>query len=111
MNRAFSLMMVLLAATAALPAAAQESGGLRLGNSPLATLGVIEANRGCPVSSTSVTVGINKAFATGSTATQLLGTVAGTTGSSGTVAHRNLTAALSAAGIGSARMSSIAIVG
>jgi hypothetical protein len=83
MNRAFSLMMVLLTAGVALPAAAQESGGLRLGNNPLATLGVIEANRGCPLSSTSVTVGINKSFGTGSAATQRLGTVAGATGSSG----------------------------
>jgi hypothetical protein len=35
------------------------------------------------LSSTSVTVGVNKAFATGSSATQGLGTVAGSTGSGG----------------------------
>ena len=84
MNRAFSLTLVLLSVTAALPAAAQESGGLHLrGSNPLATLDVIDANRGCPLSSTSVTVGVNKAFGTGSSATQQLGTVAGANGSSG----------------------------
>ena len=44
---------------------------------------MIEANRGCPLSSTSVTVGVNKAFATGSSANQQLGTLAGPTGSGG----------------------------
>jgi hypothetical protein len=83
MNRAISLTLVLLAITAALPAAAQESGGLRLGNNPLATLDVIDANRGCPLSSTSVTVGVNKAFGRGSSATQQLNTVAGPTGNGG----------------------------
>ncbi len=77
MNRAISLTLVLLAATAALPAAAQESGGLRLQSSASATLAAIDANRGCPLSSTSVTVGVNKAFGTGSSATQQLGTAAG----------------------------------
>ena len=87
MNRATSLALALLAITAALPAAAQESGGLRLrsnpGNNPLATLGLIDANRGCPLSSTSVTVGINKAFGTGSLAAQQLGTSSGPTGNGG----------------------------
>jgi hypothetical protein len=87
MNRATGLTLVILAITAALPAAAQESGGLRLrsnpGNNPLATLDLINANRGCPLSSTSVTVGVNKAFGTGSSATQRLGTFAGSTGNSG----------------------------
>jgi hypothetical protein len=83
MNRAISLTLVLLAITAALPAAAQESGGLRLGNNPLATLDVIDANRGCPLSSTSVTVGVNKAFGRGSSANQQLNTVAGPTGNGG----------------------------
>ena len=83
MNRALSLTLVLLSVTAALPAAAQERGGLRLGNNPLATLDVIDANRGCPLSSTSVTVGVNKAFGTGSSAMQRLGTVSGVTGNSG----------------------------
>ena len=84
MNRALSLTLVLLSVTAALPAAAQESGGLHLrGSNPLATLDVIDANRGCPLSSTSVTVGVNKAFGTGSSAMQRLGTVSGVTGNSG----------------------------
>jgi hypothetical protein len=85
MTRAISLTLVLLATTAALPAAAQDSGGLRLRGNPIATLDQIEANtsRGCPLSSTSVTVGVNKAFGTGSSATQGLRTVAGSTGNSG----------------------------
>ena len=85
MTRSISLTLVLLATTAALPAAAQDSGGLRLRGNPIATLDQIEANtsRGCPLSSTSVTVGVNKAFGTGSSATQGLRTVAGSTGNSG----------------------------
>jgi hypothetical protein len=85
MTRAISLTLVLLATTAALPAAAQDSGGLRLRGNPIATLDQIEADtsRGCPLSSTSVTVGVNKAFGTGSSATQGLRTVAGSTGNSG----------------------------
>ena len=77
MNRAISLTVVLLAVTAALPAAAQESGGLRLRGNGSATRAAIDANRGCPVSRTSVTVGVNKAFGTGSSANQQLGTAAG----------------------------------
>jgi hypothetical protein len=76
MSRAISLSLVLLAVTAALPAAAQESGRLRLRGNASATLSAIDANRGCPLSSTSVTVGVNKAFGTGSLATQQLGTAA-----------------------------------
>jgi hypothetical protein len=83
MTRATSLALAFLAITAALPAAAQESGGLRLRGNPLATLDLIDANRGCPLSSTSVTVGVNKAFGAGSSATQGLGTFAGATGSRG----------------------------
>jgi hypothetical protein len=83
MNRAISLTLALLVITAALPAAAQESGGLRLRNDPLATLGVIDTNRGCPLSKTSVTLGVNKAFARGLSTTQQLNTVAGPTGSGG----------------------------
>jgi len=77
MTRAFSLTLVLLAITAALPASAQESGGLRLRGTPSATLNEIDANRGCPLSRTSVTVGVNKAFGTGSLANQQLSTAAG----------------------------------
>jgi len=83
MSRALSLTLLLLSVTAALPAAAQERGGLRLGSDPLATLDVIDANRGCLLSSTSVTVGVNKAFGTSSSATQRLGTMAGPTSSGG----------------------------
>ena len=85
MTRAISLTLVLLAITAALPAAAQESGGLRLRSNPLATLDQIDADasRGCALSSTSVTVGVNKAFGIGSSATQQLGTFAGPAGKSG----------------------------
>jgi hypothetical protein len=83
MQRAISLALAMLAITAILPAAAQESGGLRPRSNPVATLEQIDANRGCPLSSTSVTVGVNRAFATGSSATQHLGTAAGPTGNAG----------------------------
>jgi hypothetical protein len=85
MTRAISLTLALLAIAAALPAAAQDSGGLRLRSNPLATLDQIDADtsRGCALSSTSVTVGVNKAFGIGSSATQQLGTFAGSAGKSG----------------------------
>jgi hypothetical protein len=83
MNRVIGLALALLALTAALPAAAQESGGLRLRGNSSATLALIDANRGCRLSSTSVTVGVNKAFATGSSATQRLGSFPGATGAGG----------------------------
>jgi len=85
MTRAISLTLVLLALTAALPAAAQDSGGLRLRSNPLATLNQIDTDtsRGCALSSTSVTVGVNKAFGIGSSATQQLGTFAGSAGTAG----------------------------
>jgi len=65
--------MVLLALLAAFPAMAQERGGLAMRNQSL-TLEKIEANQGCPLSATSVTVGVNKATAFGSSAQQQLGT-------------------------------------
>jgi hypothetical protein len=85
MSRAISLTLALLAITAALPAAAQESGGLRLRGNPIATLDQIDADvsRGCALSSTSVTVGVNKAFGIGSSATQQLGSFAGSASKSG----------------------------
>jgi hypothetical protein len=85
MKRATGLTLVILAVTAALPAAAQESGGLRLGSNPFATLNQIDTDvsRGCALSSTSVTVGVNKAFGTGSSATQGLSTFAGSGSKSG----------------------------
>jgi hypothetical protein len=66
-------LAVLPALLSALPALAQDRGGLRLTSSSV-TLGEIEANQGCPLSSTSVTVGLNKAMGTRSSAQQQLGT-------------------------------------
>jgi hypothetical protein len=77
MTRITSLALALLAITVSLPAAAQDRGGLRARSNPYATLDQIEANRGCPLSSTSVTFGVNKAFATGSSAGQQLTTAGG----------------------------------
>jgi hypothetical protein len=83
MYRAPSLALAMLAITAILPAAAQDGGGLRLRGNPAAMLEQIDANHGCRMSSTSVTVGVNRAFATGSSATQRLGTVSGPAGNPG----------------------------
>jgi hypothetical protein len=85
MHRATSLALVLFATTAILPATAQESGGLRLRSNQAATLQQIDADtaHGCALSSTSVTVGVNKAFGTGSLATQQLGTASGSTSPAG----------------------------
>ena len=77
--------MVLLALLAACPttllsagsARAQDRGGLAMRNQSV-TLEKIEANQGCPLSSTSVTVGLNKATGFGSSAQQQLGTQGGT---------------------------------
>jgi hypothetical protein len=57
------------------PAMAQDRGGLQLNHS-LSELNAINTDnsRGCPLSATSVTVGVNKATAFGSTAQQQLGT-------------------------------------
>jgi hypothetical protein len=49
-----------LALLAALPAAAQDRGGVPR-RDPSAILGQIDANRGCPMSVTNVTVGVNRA--------------------------------------------------
>jgi hypothetical protein len=66
----FSALMML----AALPASAQEFGGIKLGG-PAATLAQIEQLRpGCPLSQTSVTVGVNQARGAGSQAQQHLAT-------------------------------------
>jgi hypothetical protein len=83
MSRITSLAFAMLAITLALPAAAQDRGGLRPRGNPLATLDQIEANRGCPLSRTSVTVGINRAFAAGSSATQQVGRSSGPAGPAG----------------------------
>jgi hypothetical protein len=69
--------LAILAVLAALPAAAQERGGVSLRSNPVSELNAIDANRGCPLSATSVTVGLNKATGTGSSALQQLGTFGG----------------------------------
>jgi hypothetical protein len=71
------LSLALLGLVIALPAAAQERGGLRM-NSPSVTLGQIESNQGCPLSSTSVTVGLNQTTGIASSARQQLGTTGST---------------------------------
>ena len=60
---------------AALPAAAQEFGGVRL-RGPASVLDKIESvdRSGCRLSQTNVSVGVNRAFGTGSQARQQLGT-------------------------------------
>ena len=76
MFRTTGFALAALAAVAAWsatePATAQERGGLRQ-RGPSATLDQIEANRGCPLSNTSVTFGVNRAFGNGSAAQQQLG--------------------------------------
>jgi hypothetical protein len=67
-----SFAHVVLALLVALPAAAQERGGLSMRNNLYSELNQIEANRGCPQSVTSVTVGVNKSFGLGSSAQQQL---------------------------------------
>jgi hypothetical protein len=71
--------LAILALVAALPAAAQERGGVHM-RDPTAVLDQIDANRGCPMSATSVTVGLNKATGTGAAAQQQLATVGGGSG-------------------------------
>ncbi len=68
--------LVVLGLLAALPVAAQERGGVRM-NDPMAVVDQIDANRGCPMSATSVTVGVNKATGTASSAQQQLATSGG----------------------------------
>jgi hypothetical protein len=68
--------LVVLALLAALPAAAQERGGVSM-RDPMAVVDKIDANRGCPMSATSVTVGMNKSTGTGSSAQQQLATSQG----------------------------------
>lgn len=72
--------LFLLSLIAAVPAVAQERGGIMM-RDPLATLDKIESNRGCPLSSTSVTVGVNKSFGIGSIARQQLNTMTSNGGS------------------------------
>jgi hypothetical protein len=71
-----ALLTVLVAYPAVAPAVAQERGGVPMRNAA-SILGDINANRGCPMSSTSVTVGLNQAMAAGSSAQQQLSTMGG----------------------------------
>jgi hypothetical protein len=73
MFRAISAALIL---TAGLPAAAQDSGGVRT-RDPNAVLSQLDANRGCRMTSTSVTVGVNKATGTASAARQKMATMGG----------------------------------
>jgi hypothetical protein len=82
MYRFSSLALAALAVVTAWPAMAQERGGVPL-RGPSAMLRTIDANRGCPLSSTSVTVGVNRAFGAGSAAQQQLGTLNSPTSGSG----------------------------
>jgi hypothetical protein len=68
--------LAILALVAALPAAAQDRGGVHM-RDPTAVLDQIDANRGCPLSATSVTVGVNKATGRGASAQQQLATMGG----------------------------------
>jgi hypothetical protein len=104
--------LTILALLAAFPAAAQERGGVSLRN-PLSELNAIDANRGCPLSSTSVTVGVNKATGTGSSALQQLGTFggSGTSGCRPLVSTQVVTGANLALGNGSSAGQSIAAKG
>jgi hypothetical protein len=71
--------LVVLALLSAVPAMAQERGGIQM-RDPLAVVDKIDANRGCPMSATSVTVGVNKATGTGSSAQQGLATASNPSG-------------------------------
>jgi hypothetical protein len=77
----FRLSLAAVSLLAALPAAAQDRGGIHM-RDPTAVLDQIDANRGCPMSATSVTVGVNKTTGTGASAQQQLATMGGG-GSSG----------------------------
>jgi hypothetical protein len=72
----FRTPLVILALAVAVPAVAQERGGVPMRNST-SVLNEIDANRGCPLSATSVTVGLNQATAAASSAQQQLTTSGG----------------------------------
>lgn len=94
MFRATTLALAALAAFASWPVAAQERGGLRP-RDPTAVLDQIDANRGCPLSNTSVTVGVNRSLASGSSAQQQLATL----GAAGPGGCRPLVSTQVAAGV------------
>jgi hypothetical protein len=84
MIRAISLTLVLLPSQRLCRGGTRQRGAASAQH-PLATLNQIDADagRGCPLSSTSATVGVHKAFGIGSSATQQLGTFAGSASKSG----------------------------
>ena len=98
MFRTTGFALAALAVVAAWPAAAQQRGGLHPRGSA-ATLDLIEANRGCPLSATSVTVGVNRAFGNGSAAQQHLGTLNAPGNGSGGGGCRPLVTTQVAAGV------------
>jgi hypothetical protein len=80
MRRAAIAAVAVLAMGLAGTDGAEERGGTRLRNNPAAMLDQIDANRGCPLSTTNVAVGVNRAFSAGSSATQQVGSVSGGSG-------------------------------
>jgi hypothetical protein len=105
------VLFAALALLAALPAAAQDRGGMRMNNA-MTELGQIQANQGCPMSSTSVTVGVNKATATGSSAQQQLTTLgSGSSGCRPLVSTQVVTGANLALGRGSSAGQAISAQG
>jgi len=98
MFRTTGFALAALAVVAAWPAAAQQRGGLHP-RSSATTLDLIEANRGCPLSATSVTVGVNRAFGNGSAAQQHLGTLNAPGNGSGGGGCRPLVTTQVAAGV------------
>jgi hypothetical protein len=69
-----------IALLVALPAGAQEMGGVQFRDPGAILDRVDQVGSGCRLSNTSVTVGINRAFAPGSLANQQLATSSGTSG-------------------------------
>ena len=95
---ALAALAAVAAGSATGSATAQERGGLRQ-RGPSATLDQIEANRGCPLSNTSVTFGVNRAFGNGSTAQQQLGTLNTPGGAAGSGGCRPLVTTQVAGGV------------
>ena len=103
--------LAILALLSALPAAAQERGGVHM-RDPTAVLDQIGANRGCPMSSTSVTVGLNRAMGARSVGQQQIGTSsASPTGCQPLVSTQVVTGVNMALGRGSQGDQSIAAQG
>jgi hypothetical protein len=77
MFRPLPVAAVLALLCGALPAVAQDYGGVRLGNQNTLLDEVEQRAPGCPLSQTNVLVGVNRATSTGATAQQQLGSVRG----------------------------------